>query len=135
MIDPFFNTVECAVRLKKEYEKHKRLIIAVDFDDTVFDFHNNGNDFDNVIDILKRCKKLGFYIVCFTASDPERYKGIWDYFWMKGVELDSINKNPIDLPYGKHGKIYYNILLDDRAGLYQAYTTLDIVVSQIEQEL
>ena len=135
MVDPFFDTCLCAKRLKTEYDKHNRLIIAVDFDDTVYDFHGFGREFDAVVDLLKRCKKLGFYVVAFTASDPTRYGFIERHFASVGIELDSINKNPIDLPYGKFGKIYYNILLDDRAGLYQAYTILDIVVSQVEQEV
>ena len=34
----------------------------------------------------------------------------------------------------KNGKIYYNILLDDRAGLFEAYSILIDVVSYIEKD-
>ena len=31
-----------------------------------------------------------------------------------------VNKSPVLKQYYKNGKIYYNILLDDRAGLFEA---------------
>jgi hypothetical protein len=37
-----------------------------------------------------------------------------------GIRVDSINRNPIDIPYGNNSKIYANIFLDDRAGLEEA---------------
>ena len=55
-----------------------------------------------------------------------------DHMLGQGIVLDSINKNPIPMPYGNHGKIYYNILLDDRAGLGQAYDTLTELLKMIE---
>jgi hypothetical protein len=133
--DPYFDTIKCAERLKKEYDTHKKLIVAVDFDDTVFDFHNQGHNYLQVVTLLRRCQKLGFYIVMFTGSHPDKWLTQAEYLKNLGVKIICVNENPIPLPFGNNGKMYYNILLDDRAGLYQAYTVLDIVVSQIEEGL
>jgi len=133
MIDTFYDTKHCVERLYKEWVQHPKLIIACDFDDTIFDFHNRGQTHDDVVDLLKECKSLGFYVVLFSASKPERYPFMMEYCKNLGVEVDGINKNVIELPYGNNGKIYYNILLDDRAGLFQAVTILLMVIQKIKK--
>lgn len=132
--DPFLSNELCIDRLYTEYQKHKKLIVAVDFDDTLRDWHGRGTSHELVINLMKRCKALGFYVVVFTASKPERHQFIKEYCTSKGIEIDSINKNPIDLPYGNDGKIYYNIFLCDRAGLRSSYYILEQVVGRIERE-
>lgn len=131
-MDTYFDTIKCGDRLFFEWEKHPKLIIACDFDDTVFDFHKAGNDHSEIISLLKECKALGFYIVLFSASKPERYPFMIEFMKNIDIEIDGINQNVIDLPYGNNGKIYYNILLDDRAGLFQAATTLLNVINRIK---
>lgn len=120
-------------RLTKEYKSHPKLIIAVDFDDTFFPWTQENSIHDEVRALVRRCQKLGFYIVCFTASDARRYDFIRSYFAQHGVTLDSINVNPIPLPYGNNGKIFFNILLDDRSGLESSYATLLEVVEFAEK--
>lgn len=132
--DPFMDRDTCAARLLEEYKQHGKLIVAVDFDDTVFDFHNKGRRYDRVIDLLKRCQALRFYLVLFTGSNPDNYATQLRYLESLGIYITCINCNPIPLPFGNNGKMYYNILLDDRAGLGQAYVTLSSVVAQIEKE-
>ncbi len=133
MTDIYFNTGKCVDRLLEEYELHKRLMVAVDFDDTIFDFHNKGYEYRQVIDLLKQCQKLNFYITVFTGSPTEKYGMIQEYMEKIGIKITGINKNPIPLPFGNHGKIYFNILLDDRAGLGQAYAILNNVVENIKR--
>jgi len=130
--DPFTHRGNCIDRLHAEYVKHKRLIVAVDFDDTVYPFNNSEDEHPALIDLLKQCNKHNFYVVVFTASSPERYPVIEKFMVEKGITIASINKNPIPLPYGNNGKIYYNILLDDRAGLWEAVSTLQGVINKIE---
>ena len=131
-MDTFFSTNNAILRLYSEWEKHPKLLIACDFDDTIFDFHERGSDHKMVIELLKKCNELGFYVTLFSASKPERYDFMRNYMKELGVKIDAINENVIQLPYGNNGKIYYNILLDDRAGLGQAYTTLQTVIQMIE---
>lgn len=135
MIDAFLKTDVCVERLLGEYHEHKKLIVAVDFDDTVFDYHDKGRTYDGVLDLLRRCQKLGFWIVLFTACAPDKRDEQRAYLTNHGVVIHSINENPIDLPFGNHGKIYFNILLDDRAGLGQAVEILTRVVEKAEEGL
>ena len=134
MNNPYFETSEALGRLIREYKKHPKLIIALDFDDTVYDFHKTGNNYDEVLDLVRRCQKHGFYIMLFTGSDPDRHLSQAAFLLENGIVVDSVNQNPIPLPYGNAGKPYFNILLDDRAGLGQAYRTLFCLVTMIEME-
>jgi hypothetical protein len=134
MTDPYFDTDVCVDRLMREYHAHGKLIVAVDFDDTVFDFHKSGHSYPEIINLLERCQKLGFYIVLFTGSDPSEWDKQCGYLLRHGIHAHAVNQNPIPLPFGNHGKMYYNILLDDRAGLGQAYRTLVQVLKEIEEE-
>jgi hypothetical protein len=56
---------------------------------------------------------------------------MYNLFVENNITIASINENPIDLPFGNNGKIYYNILLDDRAGLGQALDTLNKTIELI----
>ena len=66
-----FTTERCVQRLITEYNKHKNLIIAFDFDNTVFDYHKEGNqyEYDDVIDLLKYCYDLGMTLVLYTCEE------------------------------------------------------------------
>jgi hypothetical protein len=128
---PFKNTDICVDRLYKEYESHPRLIIACDWDDTLFNFHNRKQMHNDIISILQECNRLNFYVVLFTASQKERHAEILENAAKMGLKIDSINKNPIELPYGNEGKIYFNILLDDRAGLGQSSEILRKTLDKI----
>ena len=134
MNDPYLNISNCVERIYNEYKKHKRLVIACDFDDTCFPYHNKENTHKRVLDLLRRCQEKNFYIVCFTASLPVRYPMIQEFFKKEGINISGINQNPIPLPFGNHGKIYYNILLDDRAGLSSAVDTLETLLFLIDNE-
>lgn len=131
-MDPFTSVYKVVERLHKEYNKHPKLIVAVDFDDTVYDFHKQGTQHTRVLDVLRKCNEFGFYVVLWTASTPERFNFMKEYMEEKQVHIDAINENPIPLPFGNHKKIYYNILLDDRAGLGQALDALEILINDIK---
>lgn len=129
--DPYLLNQNCVERLLREYHKHGKLIVAVDFDDTVFPFNNSGNIHNRVFELLQECQKREFYIVLFTASSPDRFDMMRDYMKYRGIIISSINSNPIPLPFGHNGKIYYNIFLDDRAGLGQSCDVLAAFLAQI----
>jgi hypothetical protein len=116
-------------RLTNEWLTHKKIIIAVDFDDTISPWKFNSEDdlafYEYIIEQLIYSKNVGAYIIVFTACDPNRYDDIINYCKSKGLIIDGINKTPVDLPYGKEGsKIYANIFLDDRGGLDEALNIL-----------
>ena len=44
-----FGKEACKKRLLEEYKKYGELIVAFDYDNTIFDYHNNGGDYSCVI--------------------------------------------------------------------------------------
>jgi len=132
--DPYADRHIAFNRLYKEYQTHKKLIVAIDFDDTVFDFHKEGHTYDRVFDVLFECQNLGFYIVLFTGTPKEKWPEQIKYLDQFGIHVDSVNTNPLPLPFGNDGKIYYNILLDDRAGLGESLSILELVITEIYRE-
>jgi hypothetical protein len=133
--DPFAETEACVERLYAEYLQHKKLIVAVDFDDTLFDFHKRGSRYERVLELLRRCAEHKFYVMLFTAAHPTSHGWMLGYLRDELIEPVAINENPIPLPFGHHGKPYYNILLDDRAGLGQACEILEAVLERIDKSL
>ena len=113
-------------RLLKEWKEYSKIIIACDYDDTLRNWSLDDDETRaKVIETLKIAKATGAYIVIFTACSPDRYDEIKEFCKQQGIQIDSINKNPIDLPYGNEKKVYANIFLDDRAGLLQALEILE----------
>lgn len=128
------NNENCVERLIAEWRKHPRLIVALDYDDTVFDWRSVGSEHKVVLDLIRECQKLNFHIVMWTASAPERFPFIQEFMRNAGIDVSSINENPIELPFGNHKKIYYNILLDDRAGLGASVAILQETIRRIKEE-
>lgn len=68
-------------------------------------------------------------MVLFTSTDDEdTLQWIRGYCSYYRIRIDYINESPIM----KTKKPYYNILLDDRAGLQEAANTLNSVLNLIE---
>lgn len=108
-------------RLFDEWKMHGKLVVAVDYDDTIFPYRlNDDEDVKDTIELVKDVHRVGAYIVIFTASNKARHQEIVDYCSKMDIPCDAINQNPIKLPYGNEGKIYYNINLCDRSGLAEA---------------
>lgn len=119
---------KCVDRLVEEWKQHGKIIIGVDFDDTISPWRmHREDDIANlgISRILSAAHYTGAYIVCFTACNVDRYDEIKNRFKTLHLPLDSINTTPIDLPYGNNTKIYANIFLDDRAGLYESLKILE----------
>ena len=122
-MDYYMNENNVVTRLVEEWKEHSKLIIAYDFDSTVFDYNTKGYKYDDVIELLQECNGLGAYYVCFTSCNEDRYKFIKDFLQENMIPCDKINENIDIIPFTGR-KIYYNILLDDRSGLKSAYDCL-----------
>lgn len=118
-------------RLVEEWTQHKNLIVAFDFDNTVFDYYQKGYEFNDVITLLRRCKQIGCKFIVFTSCEEEKYDFIRNYLNENEIPFDTINEN-LDITPFKGRKVYYNILLDDRAGLRSAYDCLKEAVGVME---
>lgn len=132
LTDPYFSTNKCIDRLKEQYDLHKKLIIGFDFDDTIFDFHKKGYTYDRVITLLKKCNALRFPLVMISCKETQEQLDD-NCFICKQIDIkvDYVNCSPV-MP--KASKPFVNILLDDKAGLRQAYDILNTVVTLIEGE-
>jgi hypothetical protein len=118
-------------RLEQEWEQHGKIIIACDYDDTISPWKMKGFDPKRILEVLKFAKQTGAYVVIFTSCNEERYEEITEYCRSNGLEIDAINKTPIDLPYGNNSKIYANIFIDDRAGLNESLNILEFAMYRI----
>lgn len=135
MNDTYCETQNCVDRLLKEYKKHGQLIVAFDFDSTVAPYpSDSGQVTARVWRLLHACEKRKFHIVIYTASTPDRFDMMRAHLTERGITVASINENPFPLPFGDHGKLYFNILLDDRAGLQSACETLEAFFNQLQPD-
>lgn len=118
------------IRLYEEYKKYGSIVVAFDFDNTVYDFHKKGATYFKVMTLLRELDWLDCILICFTANSDLPF--IKNYLDINKIPYDYINQNP---PFFKseERKIYYNVLLDDRAGLLQVYTELDLLVKLIKK--
>ena len=113
-------------RLLDEWIQYGKIIIAVDYDDTLAPWRlNSKEELKPLWELLKQCKYTGAYVTIFTACDNSRYPEILEYCKLMDFTPDSINQNPISLPYGNQNKVYANIFIDDRAGMNEAIQTLE----------
>lgn len=122
----------CIDRLVKDYQKHGSIVIGYDFDNTIFDTHKKGGDYQQVIDLLVRATKMGNKMALYTAEkDDERLKWKIEYAKSLGIGVDYVNESP--LLDGATTKPFFNILLDDRACLEGAYYTLLGALDRVEE--
>ena len=131
MTDEYLIPNSSFLRLYEEYKKYGSLVIAYDFDNTVYDFHKKGVSYWQVITLLQKLKSLNCICICFTANENEQF--VRNYCKQFNIPLDKLNENP-DFFKSDSKKIYYNAFLDDRAGLLQVYTELVLLINLIEKE-
>lgn len=133
MTDFFLDDKNCVDRLLEEYKKYGSIIVAYDYDNTVYDYYKRGYDYNQVIELLRECKKMGFHLTVFTSCNDDRFPEIKVYLEQNDIPFDGINETPDFIPF-KGRKVYFNILLDDRAGLSSAYHQLWTVIYQIRAD-
>lgn len=123
-------------RLVKEWRTHGKIVLSVDFDSTIYPYPtiDNQKDIERTIRLVQLAHAIGAYIVIFTASEKERFKFIQDYCDSIKIPVSSINENPIELPYGKNGKIFYNLNICDRSGISQALDILEEAINQMQKQ-
>lgn len=128
--DRYLSQFECVKRLVNDYKKHGNLFVAFDFDNTVFDYFGTGETYPKLESLLKFLKIEGFKLILFTGNEGEKLQEIVKYCKEHNYEPDFINESPVM----KTRKPYYNILLDDRAGLNEAYQTLVLTLNILNYE-
>lgn len=113
--------------------KYKGIRILVDYDDTIKPYSTATEALcKDVIDTLIEAKKLGATIVLWTCRSGARLNEALEYCESIGLEFTEVNPTTPFLP-GYSMKVYGNILLDDKAGLEQALTTLKLALYKYKQ--
>lgn len=127
--DEVFSNQRFIDELISDYREHGNLIIAYDFDDTVVPSDADKPSCKMVVELLKLCTMLKFTMICFTArtlnSDIEYVRRTCKEL---GIGCDYINvdcdKIKQEQTFQHAKKIFYNIFLDNRAGLRSSYEIL-----------
>ena len=126
----FLDSKKSIARLMKEYYEHKNLIVALDFDNTIWDYHSAGLDMNMTMEVTRAAQVAGLEVFIFTANEDhelvrEQCKKLF------GQPLQ-INTNSLNHLFDSR-KPFYSILLDDRAGLESAVWQLANVVDLINR--
>lgn len=138
--DRYLKSCYVVQRLLSEYEKYGRLIVAVDFDSTIYDYHKRGDSFPKVIELMKEAKELGCKIIIYSCRQKDKHEEVKIYLEENNIPYDTINEPIVKLSEtdGYGSKIFYSILLDDRSGLSSAYwdlyTTFRIIKTKTQIE-
>ena len=111
--------------LIKIYEEHNSIIIGVDFDDTIFAFNEIEyieNRCKRVVELLLSLK-MNITICLFSVADEQSLIYKTHIMELYGIKPQYINESPVK-KWGECNKPYFNILLDDKAGLNEAIEIL-----------
>ena len=127
-------------RLLAEYRKYGNLIVAVDFDDTLYNYHQqDGATYNQVVELVNELKGIGCEIIIWTGNKDLGF--IKQFLYDNNIMYDKINEDSHIAKkwYKNKGiqaprKIYANVYLDDRAGLLQTYNDLKYVVETINNK-
>lgn len=123
-----FNDDRCARRLLWEYNHYDRLIVGVDFDNTIKPVERD-KSCDEVINLLKKCSSDPKIVLCLWSICPDgEEQDKIDYCKSLGITIDYINESPFNIGKWTGNKQFFNVLLDDRAGLESAYNNLKYVL-------
>ena len=130
LTDHFLNMENSYIRLEEEFIEYGKLIFCVDYDDTLYDFHKKGRTYKNIIELLHRWEPYSEVII-FTGNGEEKYHEIEEYLKANGIKYKGINCDASVAFPGR--KIYANVYIDDRSGLWQVYQELSLLIDRIEK--
>ncbi len=129
-MDHYLDAQNAYQRLLDEYLRYGSLVVAFDFDDTVYDYHQKGRSYHDVIGLLRDLRRIGCYLICWTGQQDPDF--VADYLRSNDIPFDAVNEHP---PFraSQSRKVYANAYLDDRAGLAQVFGELSALVRQANQ--
>lgn len=129
-MDFYLDPENCYQRLEDEFKKYGKLIFCVDFDDTLYDFHNVGRTYVDVMSLLKEWEDYSEVII-FTGNGESKYPMIENYLSAYGIKYKGINCDSSIKVEGR--KTYANVYIDDRGGLPLVYEHLQRLIERIKK--
>ena len=124
-------------RLKEEWLKYGKIIVAYDVDSTVLPFHDfeQEDDYSEIHQLIRDLYQLDCTLIVFTAAEESRWDDIKEKLKIAALPYHLFNESPAGIPgLVKQGKVYANIYLDDRASLYATVELLQKLITQIKQQ-
>jgi len=122
-------------RLKEEWLKYGKIIVAYDVDSTVLPFHDHESedDYSVIHDLIHELNKLNCTLIVFTAAEEGRWDVIKEKLKKIDLPYNYFNTSPPGIPgLVEKGKVYANIYLDDRASLYASVELLQKLIKEIK---
>lgn len=117
-------------KLLKVYDKHKSIIIAVDFDDTINNYSGQNFDVEYVIDLIKESQRLlNAKVILFTCRENDLLEQAIEYCNQHNLRIDAANSSLETYTYPSR-KPFYNILLDDKACLPECCEVLERLICE-----
>lgn len=133
MKDRYMNYSKCIERLLREYDRYGRIILAVDFDNTIYDYHQVGDEYPYIETLLKEAEPYTNVMV-FTCRPKKQHQDIKEYMDKRGLKFDTINEPILNLnPDDETAKPFYSLLLDDRACLFGASIILGKFIKTLQE--
>lgn len=133
-MDKYLKPNSAYERLWAEYTKYGSLIVAVDYDDTLFDFHGTGESYEMVQQLVRDLHSIGCKIIIWSGSENINDMDI--YLRENNIPCNLINENLIvngKWASGKDSrKVYANVYIDDRASLRETYYTLRKLIKNVK---
>lgn len=129
LVDPYLDHQQVVARLLNEYHKHGTLCIGFDFDNTIYDYHKTNTIYPALIQLLQRASAANFTMCVYTCN--KNLQLVSDYCTANNIRIDYINSSSVTFVSKPH-KPYFNLLLDDRAGLQSAFAALTNVLDILD---
>lgn len=107
-------------KLLDQYRKHGSIIVAYDFDDTVYPYSLEVEELKDTVSLIQRLAICGHTVYCYTSN--EDMEKVTLYLNYNRIPYYSINKSPVV----SSGKEFYNVFLDDKAGLNETKEVLEM---------
>lgn len=128
MLNPNRSLQYRIAHLLRTYETHSNIVIGVDFDHTLVDSTLSSYPLMyDIAKILQDAQNLGCILCVWTANtDEDLVRSKW---LEAGLTVDYYNDSPITI--GDSPKKHFNLLLDDTAGLNDAYNQLNTFIKEI----
>ena len=74
--DPYLDNNLCVDRLVENWRQHGKIIIAFDFDNTIYDYYGKNYTYSKVVQLLQECKNMGCVLILCTCCDESKFEFI-----------------------------------------------------------
>ncbi len=119
-------------RLKDLYKEHGNIVVAFDFDETLYPYSGKYKT-EEVFDLALRCQASKVCsLILFTCREDEKLYEALRYCNDRKLYFHEVNESVTPGFFSR--KPFFNILIDDKAGLPYTYQILSQFLDWLESE-